>query len=546
MALSRNKPRIYSTVARRNSLQLAATTAVFEGSAIGINASTGRARALVAGDLFAGFAASAASSARDAAGATPTSVLLVTDGEAQLAVPGVTATDIGASVFAVDDDTFALTGSSLVGEVLRVPAAGQAVVAFVGGRRRLSSSQVASGQALVSGAWTLPPRNFNPRLRLGKEVLSSANAASITLQQAWRLPFDIYGFQVGVESNEASSYTLGPLKWALSGSAGDSFGTALADVPNWHLETIASLTWAGATTVTVPARTAADVPAAPTWTDMTYAVIPAGQLLVLRGLHPASPWPYAPAGLASPPGSADVPLDSSLPISVSWNVAGDRVTTPTSYGGNNTNFQSNLPFPFLNVLTSVPTITVAVVGDSTTTGTVNAGQTSYAALQYACELVGTSRGFRFVPHCRGWSNKKASEFYNYALSVLSSAYPPDVLIYQVWSQNNTTDTTYPTELALAADIVSRCRRQGVTPVLLNGIPLNAWTGSEAAKEAARLALNAAVAQWGVPLIDADRVLSDGASPANYLAAYGSAAHPNYAGHQAMAVEYARVMALLVS
>lgn len=396
--------------------------------------------------------------------------------------------------------------------------------------------------ALVSGAWTLPPRNFNPRMRLGKEVLSSANAATLTLQQAWRLPFDIYGFQVGVESNEASSYTLGPLKWALSGSAGDSFGTALADVPNWHLETIASLTWAGATTVTVPARTAADVPAAPTWTDMTYAVIPAGQLLVLRGLHPASPWPYAPTGVAF----ADVPQDSAMPISVSWNVAGDRVTTPTSYGGNNTNFQSNLPFPFLNVLTSVPTITVAIACDSTGTGTVNAGQTSYAALQYACELVGTSKGFRFVPHCRGWSNKKASEFYNYALSVLSSAYPPDVLIYQVWSQNNTTDTTYPTELALAADIVSRCRRQGITPVLLNGIPLNAWTGSEAAKEAARLSLNAAVAQWGVPLIDADRVLSDGASPANYIATYGSAAHPNYAGHQALAVEYARVLALLVS
>lgn len=152
MALNRNKPRVYSTVTRHNSLQLAAATAVFEGAAIGIDSSNGRVRALVAGDLFAGFAASAASSAKDVTGAAPTPVRLLSDGEVQLAVPGVTATSIGDSVFATDDDTFALTGSSLVGEVVRVPAAGQAVVAFVGGVKRLSSAQVDSSQALVSGA----------------------------------------------------------------------------------------------------------------------------------------------------------------------------------------------------------------------------------------------------------------------------------------------------------------------------------------------------------------------------------------------------------
>lgn len=153
MALTRNKPRIYSTVMRRNSQPLAAATAVLEGAAVGIAASSGRARSLVAGDIFAGFAATAASSVRDVTGSAPTEVQLVAEGEALLTVAGVTATSLGASVFATDDDTFALTGSSLVGEVLRVPAAGQAVVVFVGGRNRLSSGQVSAGQALVSGAW---------------------------------------------------------------------------------------------------------------------------------------------------------------------------------------------------------------------------------------------------------------------------------------------------------------------------------------------------------------------------------------------------------
>lgn len=160
MALTRNKPRVYSTVTRRNSLALATATAVFEGSAIGINASTGLGRPVVAGDLFAGFAAGAATSARDVTGAAPTAVQLVSDGEVLLVVSGVTATSIGASVFATDDDTFALTGTTLVGEVLRVPAAGQAVVAFVGGRNRLSSVQVAAGQALVSGGGIGPSSTF--------------------------------------------------------------------------------------------------------------------------------------------------------------------------------------------------------------------------------------------------------------------------------------------------------------------------------------------------------------------------------------------------
>lgn len=180
MALTRNKPRVYSTVNRRNSLELAPATAVFEGSAIGIHASTGRVRPLVAGDLFAGFAGSAATSARDVAGAAPTTVRLLSDGEVQLAVPGVTATSIGASVFAADDDTFALTGGSLVGEVLRVPAAGQAVVAFVGGVKRLSSSAVDAGQSLVSPDGNLATAGGRARNRVLKRFLDTVGVTAGT------------------------------------------------------------------------------------------------------------------------------------------------------------------------------------------------------------------------------------------------------------------------------------------------------------------------------------------------------------------------------
>lgn len=188
MALTRNKPRVYSTVTRRNSLALATATAVFEGSAIGINASTGLGRPVVAGDLFAGFAAGAATSARDVTGAAPTAVQLVSDGEVLLVVSGVTATSIGASVFATDDDTFALTGTTLVGEVLRVPAAGQAVVAFVGGRNRLSSVQVAAGQALVSTPGNQPSATLAATVGTPGQIVRLSDGEDIGAILVWAIP----------------------------------------------------------------------------------------------------------------------------------------------------------------------------------------------------------------------------------------------------------------------------------------------------------------------------------------------------------------------
>jgi hypothetical protein len=294
----------------------------------------------------------------------------------------------------------------------------------------------------------------------------------------------------------------------------------------------------------VPARSAADIPVYPTWADWTYVYIPAGQLLVLRGLHPASPWPYAPTGLsaatATPPRDADVPRTSEIIISVSWNVAGDRVTTPTRYGGNGTNFQNNLPFPLIQLRASVPTWTAGIISDSTGTGTVpSGGQTSYAPLQYACDLLGVVGGGRIVPYCGGWSGKQASQYIAYGDALLASPYCPDILIYQLWSQNNTSATSYETEIALAAGFVSDAVRAGKTIVLMTGIPNNAWGAGDVAKDNARKAANALIKTWGVPVIDADAVLSDGGSPAKYKAEYGTGAHPPYEAYQALAVEYAR-------
>ncbi|MCE2914198.1 MAG: hypothetical protein LW768_01425 [Rubrivivax sp.] len=164
MPLTSNKSRSYTDVRHRNSLQLASGTTVFQGAAVGIDASTGRARPVVAGDLFAGFAEAGATSTRDVTGATPTSVALLTHGQAQLPVATVNAINVGDSVFASDDDTFALTGSTLVGEIVRVPAAGQAVVAFSGGLKRLSAAEVLATQLQITSTVTWATRPTSPYL----------------------------------------------------------------------------------------------------------------------------------------------------------------------------------------------------------------------------------------------------------------------------------------------------------------------------------------------------------------------------------------------
>ncbi len=403
----------------------------------------------------------------------------------------------------------------------------------------------ADGTAVVDGAGksivgngVVSPRNFSPRMRYGNAVSSGANSTARTNQQSWIFPFDIYGFQIGWESTETADTTISLTRWGVCGSAGGSLTATLDDVANFHTvyaATPRSLTYAGSASGVIPQRLAVDVPGATLWSDVAYGKVLAGQALTVRALQSSlTAYPLSPNGV---PRADTLSINPAFAVAA-WTDATDRVTTVTSWGVTSSNFTANLPIAYINVLTDAVTCSVAVVGDSTTTGFTNAGTQSYPPVQRACELLGTSLGVQFVPYSRGWSGKEASSYYTYALSVIASSYPPDVLIYQLWSQNNTTSTTYEGELARAMDVVSRCRRAGIAPILMTGIPL---VGLSLAKDNERKAINAEIKTWGVPVIDADAVITDGASPASYLAAYGAAAHPNYAGYTALAAEYARVL-----
>lgn len=129
-ALARNTPRNYSNTTP-SALPLAAATTVYEGACVGVDVTTGLARGLVSGDLFAGFAPAQADSLGVLTGQTPVYVRLAAAGEVELPVTGVVDASVGLGVYATDDNTFTLTpGGTLIGRVMRVLSAGHAAVAF--------------------------------------------------------------------------------------------------------------------------------------------------------------------------------------------------------------------------------------------------------------------------------------------------------------------------------------------------------------------------------------------------------------------------------
>lgn len=132
-AATKDVPRDYEDGnAAEYEVPMAATSTIYEGSVVG--ATSGFARALVAGDVFQGFAARKCVNA-GAAGAAL--AVVHRRGVARVALASAAATDLGASIYASDDSTFTKTSSSntLIGKVIRVDvAAGMVYVDFHAGR----------------------------------------------------------------------------------------------------------------------------------------------------------------------------------------------------------------------------------------------------------------------------------------------------------------------------------------------------------------------------------------------------------------------------
>lgn len=365
--------------------------------------------------------------------------------------------------------------------------------------------------------------------RIGRATAVRSNAATARSEQvAFLTRKKILAVRFGFEGYDTGTVPLNLCKFT---SVADQ-----ASLPNAHLGTIQNVTFSGNPNGTVPAQTASNRPGLllSDWIDTDIA---ADTYLVARALFSGTnPFNsnYASYGITAAQLDA---LTADMKV-FGWGDLTDRVTAFGSWNTTVVGAQSNLGIPYIEYLSESRTINVCCVGDSTTLGQVDSGTVVLAPIHQACEDL-SSTNVVYSPMAKGWGGSTSSEHYNIAIDVITNT-PPEVLIYQVWSQNNS-GSAGDEEMRYAMDIVKRCRAAGIVPMLLTGIPLNSWvTPTNDAAEAARLAVNVrvrAMADMGVRVIDLDGVLSDGASPANYLAAYGTGAHPNNVGYAAMVTEY---------
>ena len=126
--LAVDTPRVYE-LGTVNEIPIVANDIIYEGAAVGL--SSGYARPLTAGDTFVGFCEQQVDNTGGAAGAK--TVRVIARGLVQLVVEGVTAlTDVGAAVYASDDNAFTTTAGSntYIGAVRRFISSGVALIEF--------------------------------------------------------------------------------------------------------------------------------------------------------------------------------------------------------------------------------------------------------------------------------------------------------------------------------------------------------------------------------------------------------------------------------
>lgn len=124
--LSANLARTYE-LGDNTDIPVKSAEAIYEGSAVGVT--SGYARQLNAGDIFAGFAQAGVAAPSTDGGDT---VRVKTKGKVVLPISSVAVTDIGKPVYASDGATFTLTAStnSHIGRVVRMHGTDLAVVEF--------------------------------------------------------------------------------------------------------------------------------------------------------------------------------------------------------------------------------------------------------------------------------------------------------------------------------------------------------------------------------------------------------------------------------
>lgn len=131
--LSANKKRVFefNEDPLLDDVDSIASDITYEGAAVGESSSTGTGRPLQAGDVFLGFAVTKCDNSSGSA--SDKQIRVAKRGTVKLPVTGVTGVaDVGATVYASDDDTFTLssTGNTAIGKIQRHVSSTTVMVRF--------------------------------------------------------------------------------------------------------------------------------------------------------------------------------------------------------------------------------------------------------------------------------------------------------------------------------------------------------------------------------------------------------------------------------
>lgn len=353
------------------------------------------------------------------------------------------------------------------------------------------------------------------------------------------------GVRVRVRNAEATAYTLDACAVAASATL------TIAPTGSW-----VPVTWAGASSVSIPARIAANRPS-----ETVSDLIPLRSVARTDGGLWAQPYCHVRAYNATGPKSGYIG-STAQPTRAGWGAATSlnrgRIFHATSGVGNfvasnqaglgddSGNFSAmaiELEFVYL-----APAMTVGLWADSIGQGDGASIVHASYAFKACADLSTMTRPVTLRNH--GWSNMTSQNFAERMSDDFAAGRVPNVSIFHGFTPNDgaPTQASIDGTLAQVMRMVDLCRRYRSVPVCMIGLP-RSYTGSNETFRQAHLAtLRSVLPTIGVTVLDGDGILA--ATPGGNAMSAADAAdsiHPTDAGNDKLlngANGYAGLRALL--
>lgn len=405
----------------------------------------------------------------------------------------------------------------------------------------LSSTEVAATRALVSGAGKISPY---PRR---SSIITRAMATFLNAGTANAAPGWTSHIRVAADAEFTHIRLLIPNLEAAAVTNCTAIVAATANSTSkiTPTGTWATVTVAGASTFTLPARVSASEPSytVSDWIRLDSIARDDGGTLPLAMARLFIP--QASNATFSATGGLNSGFDALYPDALAWQTRQqvDGVGTPANLTG--TGEGSTVAFHSVQFRSSVANATILGVGDSITSGfagTVQQNNWGWRAVDALRRL-----GHR-VSWLNGGVNGQTSAQYLARGKSLAAATAPQIVTYSPFTPNdgNPSASTIATQWANTLEFLEWASANRYVPVLTTPCPWDSLTGPQ---DAFRVALRDRVLALAdrVDVIDFDAVLSTQAAPARWGAGLGDGdKHPIDAGYAAMAAAAQPVLAAILA